>query len=307
MPLGVAAHQTAEEEAAIEALRDDPQATDEPPPPDEGDAPPASEQTAEAPTGGATTEQPGDKPAAPADQQSTDDKPKGEPRAALRAARRGEARERARAERAEAELAELRKRVPDAPPPPPADGIGDEDLAALEADFPVVAKALKAVRASAPPAQAATTQEPTAAEPEFVPPTLPTDVQELVDDIPDLLAWQHDPDQTRWEMAKAEVHKLNAHPKWRDRSDADRFAEAARRVADEFDESPANPSPTPPATTANDVRQVASGRIAAAERRTPASIAAIGGGGGTANEGSSLSRFMHMSEDDALAELEREG
>lgn len=306
MPMGVAAHQSPEDEAALEALREEP-VTDEPPP-DEGEPQSTGEAGA---AEGAATEGSADttatgEAAAAADKQTDDSKGKGDPRAALRAARRGEQRARAEAEKLKTELEELRKKVPGATTTDAvSDDISDEELQALEADFPVVAKAIKATRAKvAAVAQAPQAQAQPQADQEFEPPVLDPGAQEVVDGIPDLLAWQHDPDQTRFEMAKAEVLKLNVHPKWRERSDAERFAEATRRVAAEFD-PPATTEEPPDAQDA--AKRTARERIAAAQRRAPGSIADIGGGGGRPNEGSSLSRFQAMSEDEALAELEREG
>lgn len=312
MPLGVSAHQTPEQEAALEALRDDAPPADDPPPPDgTGDDPPSdAEQVAKPAEGAAADGKPADEGAKPEGQPQPGEK-KGDVRQALRAARRGEQKARERAERAERELEELRKKQP-AQPPADEDDLSDEDIEALATDFPAVgrlAKRVKTLQAQLKGQSAPQQQAAQAADPEFEPPTLPDNVQGVVDDIPELLEWQNAPDQVGWSMAVAEDAKLKVHPKWKDRPLSDRLAEVARRVAAELGDEPAaggqpqGDDPKNKQQQSNDPAQIARDRIAGAARRNPQSISQIGGAGGKPNQGSDLSFFMHANEDEALARL----
>ena len=217
-------------------------------------------------------------------------KPSGDTRAALRAARRSEQRAKGEVERLRAENEALRAKVP----AEPSEDITDEDVATIEADFPVIAKAVKAMRtvAATVKPQAAAAQ----ADPEFEPPTLPPELQEVVDQIPDLLGWQHDSDQTLFEMAKAEDRKLLLHPKWKDASEDKRLAEVVRRVKADIAE--VTPEPTPQRANVKDA-------IARAPRVTPNTLADIGGGGDTPNTTSNLGRYSQMSNEDIEADLLR--
>lgn len=310
MPLGVSAHQTPEQEAALEALRDDAPPADDPPQPDgTGDDPPAdTEQVAKPAEGAAAEVKPAEGETKPEGQAQPSEK-KGDVRQALRAARRGEQKARDRAERAERELEELRKKQP-AQLPADEDDLSDEDIEALATDFPAVgrlAKKVKTLQAQLKEQPAPQQQATQAADPEFEPPTLPDNVQGVVDDIPELLEWQNAPDQVGWSMAVAEDAKLKVHPKWKDRPLSDRLAEVARRVAAELGDEPAGGQPQGDdpknKQQSNDPAQIARDRIAGTARRNPQSISQIGGAGGKPNQGSDLSFFMQANEDEALARL----
>lgn len=292
MPLGVGAELDPEEAAALEALRDP---NEQPLEGDDEGAPPAdttSESTQDPPQtseDAPKAEQPQDAPKDP----PKDDRPAGDPhKAALRAARAAEARAKREAERLRRENEELKQRAPAAPQD--SDELTDEDVETIAADFPALAKVAKAVRKAAvsAPAPAAPQGETT---PEFVPVSLPEELQEAVDATPDLLAWQHNPDQTAFDMAKAVDVLLDKHPKWGKAPLAERFAEVVKRVKQELADAPAAPRADVQAALDN------------APVRTPRSVGEIGGGSGRQPAGNDLSRFSQMSTDDVEAELMARG
>jgi hypothetical protein len=291
MPLGVHTETDPDEQAALEALRDPSEA----PLPGDDDAPevaetqPAAEKSAEKP---AVEEKPAET-----------DKPKGKAGQALRASRIAEqkAREAATAAQAErdalkAELDTLKAKAPQSD----EDDMSDEEIASLESDFPLAAKAAKlakklAAQMKAQPVEAK--KEAPKADPDFEPPILPADLQAIVDQNDDLLDWQHDPDQTRFQMATAADGLLSRHPKWKDKPLQERFAEVVRRVNAELAEAPA---------ATKDDKDVAA-LIDAAPRRTAKSVGEIGGGGGKQPLVDDVSRFRSMSAEDVEAELMTRG
>ena len=228
--------------------------------------------------------------------------PKGDARAALRASRRSEHRLRQDVNRLQDQLKQAQAAIP-------AEVLGDDDLSAEDleqaADFPLVAKLMRQNKALAEKvnAIAAQTQNPSnTAEAEFLPPTLPPELQDVVDDIPQLLQWQNDPDQAAFELAKIEDQKLLLIPKWQGVTTAERFAEVTRRVAAELsDDAPAPaPAPTPAPAKRFDVDQ----QISMAARVRPNTLNDIGGGGGdTPKADSTLSRFQTMSDEEMVNEL----
>jgi hypothetical protein len=172
---------------------------------------------------------------------------KGDVRAALRASRHAERQSRAYAERLEAEVATLREQSgsTESEQEPQDDDI-QQALARLELDVPQAAVVVRALakkvdsliaqRAAAPEAEPA---------PEFMPETLPAQLQDVVDDIPELLTWQTTQGgQDRWQMAKATDALLFKHPAWRDKPAAERMTEVVRRVNAEMG-TPEKPTPKP--------------------------------------------------------------
>ena len=307
MPLGVADEFDAEELAMLANLRKaDEQQAAGPDAAAPNAAPAATAQPSEQPTATQGQEQPAAAvdpaaAAAPAAPAQPTEAPQGDPRAALRASRRAERQARERAAQLEAELETLRKQVPRQPATNP-DDLTDAELAELEQDFPAMAKAARLARtaAAATAAQQPTAHAPTQ-QPEFLPPVLPPELQDVVDGIPDLLTWQCDPDQTRFNMAKAMDGALLSHPKWKDAPPDARLAEVARRVNVELGAAPA-PQPSPsqqqPAATAAQV-------IASVPRQTPNTLSDIGAGGAGDENPLTLERMEKMSEDDLLAALAR--
>lgn len=305
MPLGIAAEMSDEELAALEALRDP---NEEPLPGDdepgaEGDQPPQEPAASQAPPADeAETPKADATPPADDKQQQTADpeKPKGNRNQALRAARIAEQRARQEAETLRAELEELRKQVPVGKKGDDPADMTDEEIAELEVDFPAAAKAARMAKRAA---EAVAKLTPAAAKqetvPDFEPPVLPPELQAAVDEVPDLLDWQHDPDQTRFEMAKATDGLLSRHPQWKDKPLEARFAEVVRRVNAELGAA----TPKPAANGRRDPMDV----INNAPSRTPKSISEIGGGDGTNTQGPDVSRFSRMSTEDVEAELMARG
>lgn len=230
----------------------------------------------------------------------------GNVKAALRAARRSERRARDALERTQRELEELKKRTPEATN---TDGELDE---ALAEDFPQIAAALKKrdEQITRLNEQLNQRQQESGNErdPEFTPPVLPLDVQEVVDEIPELLDLQHNPDQTGWKLAVGFDATLRNHPVWGVKSAEERFAEAARRARKELaGEAPAlqqQSANTPSAQEA--ARAKAEKAVAAAAKRQPETLSDFGGAAAEP-EGSNLARFSRMSDDDITNELLRGG
>ena len=240
---------------------------------------------------------------------ATPDKGGGDTRAALRAARRAEHRERQRRLELENQLKELQAKLP-AEAQAKA-GAGDDDMteaeiAELEDGYhPLVAKtarlAKKAFAAlphlSANPAAAASGNAAAVAQTQFVPPVLPPDFQDAVDDIPDLLAWQIDPDQTLFEAAKVADEYLSRLPAWKGKSHAERFREVVKRVKQDMPTTAIAQAPN--RTNPEDA-------IARAGRAQPSTLSDIGGGAGKdINPANNLERFNRMSDEEILADLAR--
>jgi hypothetical protein len=228
--------------------------------------------------------------------------PKGDPhRAALRAARHAERVATQRAEELAAENERLRKLA--GTQADPEDPLSDTHLDSIEEDYSGQGKALKAIRdrlAAVQPQPATTTAKD---EPEFVPVQLPDAVQSIIDDIPDLLTWQTDRDQTRFAMAQAAEQMLAAIPKWQGTSPDQvkaRLEEVARRVNAEMG-SAAAPPPAPGQPRIDPQQALREAPI-----RTPGSASELGGGGGDPKQ-SDLARFARMSDDDIVADLVARG
>lgn len=231
---------------------------------------------------------------APADQ--------GDVRGALRASRRAERQARDRATQLEAELVEARKRIPT----PADEGVTDDELAELETDMPIVAKALRETRAIKAAIPKAPAPAP-AGQPEFVAPVQPDHVQEVIDDIPALLQMQNDPDQSAFRIAVKHDEMLRALPAWKEKPMAERLAEAVRRAqADLGTSSAAAPAPQPPASPAP----------AATTRREPAAavkeapralstLSDIPGGAAPTTDTPGLKQFMAMKSDEEIMEALR--
>lgn len=250
--------------------------------------------------GEATTEGEGSTTAAAPAPASTEQG--GDVRGALRASRRAERQARDEAARLKAELEETRKQIP----APKDDGVTDAELAELEADMPIVAKALRetrALKASLPKAPAPAP----AADPEFTPPVQPPHVQDAIDDIPDLLAMQNDPDQSAFLLAVQTDALLKQHPKWADKPLPERLAECARRVKAELGPAAPAPAPQPPASPAP-ARRSPAAAVDKAPVVPPTTLSDIAGGAAPTTETApGVKQFMSMSDEDILAALARHG
>jgi hypothetical protein len=245
-----------------------------------------------------TTTEAAPAPAAQAPAQPAE-RPQGDLRNALRAARRSE-------KRANDELARLRQENEDlkaGKKPADAPAISDEELNALEQDFPQVAGVVKALKTQVDVLK--TTAKPAPAPaPEFLPEVLPDELQEVVDENPDLLAWQLNPDQTNFALAKQADRLLMNSPKWADKPYAERFAEVVRLVKEQTGQAPAPsktttttaPAPAPAAKTVEDAKKV----IEQAATATPVGIGDLRG---SSTPAKTEPDFRRMTDDQILASL----
>lgn len=242
---------------------------------DDGEMQPADETPpAEAPAAEAApaTEAPAPAPAEakPAEEAPATEQNQGDVRAALRAARRAEARTRAEVEKLRQENEQLRKAVPVTAS---EQEFTPDELESMKVDFPAqyklyvkqqeLAKQIAETRAATPqPAQST----------EFQPIEFKPEVQELVDQVPDLLNWQHDPaSQDKLQRAIAYDRALQADPDWAGKPLMERFAEAAARTKRAFGAAPA-----PAAPAANRTDPAAA--LAALKTNGPKGISDFGGG-----------------------------
>lgn len=230
--------------------------------------------------------------AKPAEEAPAPEQNQGDVRAALRAARRAEARTRAELDKLRQENEQLRKAAPAAQ--------GDqeftpEELESMKTDFPLQYKiAIKQQELAKQIAEtrAATPQPATSTE--FQPIEFSTNVQELVDQVPDLLTWQHDEaSQDKLKRAIAYDAALEKDPDWMGKPVLERFAEAVARTKRAFGAAPA---PVVPATPRTDPAAA----IAALTPNGPKSISDFGGGQPASAPTLNYSR---MTDEEVLASL----
>lgn len=170
--------------------------------------------------------------------------PQGDTRAALRAARTAERRLRDENDRLRAENEAIKQgKVP------VSTEISDEDIAQLEEDFPLQAKIARQQREIA--RQLAEQRQVAQPAPEFEPLSYDSTTQDVIDSVPQLVAWQYDPTaQEKFNRAIEYDKALVLDPDWKDKSVAERFTEAARRTEAALAPTAASPAPTPSAATA---------------------------------------------------------
>ncbi len=231
----------------------------------------------------------------PADDKPAQEQPQGDVKAALRAARRAEARTRAEVERLKQENEELRKAVPAAASD---QDFTPDELESMKTDFPAqyklyvkqqeLAKQIAETRAATP--------QPATDSAEFQHIEFKPEVQLLVDQVPDLLTWQHDEaSQDKLKRAIAYDAALERDPDWMDKPILERFAEAVARTKRAFGEQPAPNPAAPPAP-----RTDPSAAIAALKPAGPKSISDFGGGQPASAPTMNYSR---MTDEEVLASL----
>lgn len=225
----------------------------------------------------------------------------GSARAALRASRRSESKLRERLKEAEAQLEKARKGEPIGDTEGgDADQITDEDLAELESNFPALAKVAKATRAVQ---QQIAKVAPARVDPpndEFEPAQYAPAMQEVIDSVPQLQAWQYDPSpdaQAKFLRAVEYDSALTVDPDWKDKPVVERIAEAARRSQAALGGAAA-PAPAPNRT---DPAQA----IASAPAATPKSISDFRGGAPATDPGGL--DFRRMSDEAVMASLPDQG
>ena len=181
--------------------------------------------------------------------------------------------------------------------------ITDEELEQLDQDFPLQARLVRRQRELE--AQiAASRQAVPAPAPEFEAPSYPPAVQEVIDSVPDLLAWQYDPNaQDRFQRAIEYDKALMVDPDWKNRSPAERFAEAAERTKRSFGTASPAPSPAPapsPSAAPAATRLDPAAALAAAPASGPKGISDFRGGApATALE----PNYSSMTDEEVMASL----
>jgi hypothetical protein len=214
--------------------------------------------------------------------------PQGDPRAALRASRRAEKRLRDELEQIRSENEALKQGKQ------PVDlSITDAELAELEADFPLQAKIARKQREI----EAQLKQAQPQVQAEFEAPSYDSGIQDVIDSVPDLVAWQYDPAQQDKFFRAVEYDKaLSVDPDWRDRDITERFTEAARRSKAALSPSSAAPAAAAPAAQRTNPAAV----IAAAPVQGPKGISDFRGG---APANTQTVNYQGMSDEQIMASL----
>ncbi len=195
--------------------------------------------------------------------------PQGDARAALRASRREEKRLRNELERLQQENEALKngKHAGN-----DSLELTDAELEELRTDYPTQYKIAMASRQLQEHLKQQRQIDPTDTTDGFEPPRYAPEVQVVIDQVPQLLAWQYDPNsQDKFARAIEFDKALEIDPDWRGKPAAERFAEAARR-ADPA--SAITPSAAPAAP-----RQDPAAVIDAAPTGTPKGLSDLRGGG----------------------------
>lgn len=250
-----------------------------PVPTPEPTAPPASTTAAAAPAAGAEDDAKGTKVVGVASKDGTGIIPY----SALQAERRNARSANARADRAEQELAAAQQQLTDlkSGKAPIAD-VTEDDVKQMEADFPDKGKQLRALWERAQHAAPAPAPAPKSGEDENDAQTV---TQEAIDQIPTLLAWQHDTDTTKFARAQEIDAVLLKSPKWAGKPAVERFAAVTEMVAEEFDLQFENPfkkakasTSASPAAPAASPAAASTDPAQAAARKPPESLSDFKGG-----------------------------
>lgn len=295
----LAIEQSQQEEAEGNPQGEQPQAAAQDAPAGEASA------TPEGPAAAAPAAEPEKDPTqAPAAQDPQAKKP-GDLRNALRASRRAERAAREEAERLRQEIEDLKagKKSDD------STALTDEELAEMEVDFPAQAAAIRKLNDTVKQLKTAAAPAPAAPAPEeFIPPTLVPELQEVVDEIPELLDMQNDPDQTRWQLAVEADRLLHKSPKWANKPLAQRLAEAARIANEQVGAAPAPspapapaPSPQPQSNGGKSSLEQAKARIESAPTPQPTSISDIRGGASPSSK--TAPDYSRMSDEEIMSSL----
>lgn len=194
--------------------------------------------------------------------------PQGDPRGALRASRRAERQAREEADRLRQELEDLKAGKSSV-----ETEVTDEELRDLEENFPLQAKMVHQTRELERRIAAAAPAAP--AVDEFEPPSYTPAVQDVIDSVPELQAWQYDKaSQDKFQRAVQYDTALNADPDWKGRTPAERFTEAVRRTNAAVGGTP-SASPAAPAAPRTDPAAA----LANAQVEGPKGISDFRGGG----------------------------
>ncbi len=238
------------------------------------------------------------------------------PYSALQAERRAARAAAARAETAERELEQAKQHIADlkAGKNPEGDALTEEKVAEMEADFPAEGKKLRAAFNRIQELEAKVPKAPPPSESADDP---ATKTQELIDQVPLLLEWQHN-DREKFERAIELDAVTLKSPKWKGKDALDRFEHVTRMVAEEYDVPYEKPKASSP--TAAPAPKAAPAAPAAAppepQRRTPETLSDFKTGT-TPDHGSLdmarksapalLNDFMGMSDEDIDRQLAKLG
>lgn len=239
--------------------------------------------------------------------------------AVVQSARAEKAAERQARLAAEAERDALRQQIEDlkagkAPTTQVADTLDDE-IAEAAADFPLLARIHEANKDLRKEIDALKGKGGTKPEPEGdgTPEKSPAEaLQDDIDAVPALAEWQA-ADREKWTRAVEIDKALINSPKWRGKSQVERFAHVTRLVADEFDIQIEDTAPEPQSTTPN--RANPKEVIANARRTAPNTLSDFKSGAPEANEArldrlpvhKALARMEDMSDEDIERHLAKFG
>jgi hypothetical protein len=140
--------------------------------------------------------------------------------------------------------------------------VSEKTRTELKEYAPDAAAALEALEAeNARLAKLAEAHKPAPVAATFEPEVLPADLQDAVDEVPELAVWQQSPEHAKnWARAKAIDVGLSTHPDWEDKPAAERFAEVVRlrklEVSKTASPAPQTSSPKPKQPTAEDAKRV---------------------------------------------------
>lgn len=230
------------------------------------------------------------------------------PYAALQAERRSARAASSKAERLANELAAAQQLIEDlkAGKTPDTGEVTEEDVREMEENFPEQGKKMRVLFEASKAAP-----KPAAAEPDAEEGDDP--VQEAIDQVPLLLDWQH-ADPTKFSRAVEHDAVLLKSPKWADKPAVERFTEAARRTAEEYDiEFPTPASSKAPAAASAAPQSAA---VQAAQRKPPETLSDFKGGSvadhnsmdvAKASPQALLGRMQSMSDDEIDAHLAKYG
>jgi hypothetical protein len=151
-----------------------------------------------------------------------------------------------------------------------ADPISDDELQEIEADIPVVGKLAKAYRQLSQQLETVK-QQVQAPQQAATQATEAARIQELIDQRPLLAQWQARGGMA-WQSAVALDAKLQADPAWVGKSEAERFAQVERLIADDFGIQMPSQQPAPQATTAAPAAATTAARAAAPVEPAPAAL-----------------------------------
>lgn len=209
--------------------------------------------------------------------------PGGDPRAALRASRANERRLRGELEAKNRELEELRTKAGSTTEPNAGNGktsvadMSEAELAELEENFPLQAALVREVRELRRQQQAAAAPPAAPNDPGWEAPSYHPDVQEVIDQVPVLQAWQYSQaDFPKFQLAAEFDTALQADPRWKGKTAVERFAEATRLTQEHLGLTAAAPAP---AGAPAPERKDPAAAIAAAPVAGPQGISDFRGGG----------------------------